>query len=331
MNRSYSGFTIIELLVVVAIIAIIAVGAFVALNPTKRLGDSNDARRKADLISLARAIELYTADYGTAPSQLVSAAIQAGQKYVLCSSASTLSCNGQSNSCRVVTDSNFIGPYLSSLPIDPAKTATTDTGYYITRSNTNTLVLGACTPYSSSAVEVAARVNLPTYVASNSCGDGSVGGAEVCDYTSTACPNNASYRYTGFVYDGSTCTSSKYACSTSCDACITKAACLGTCDSGGVYSGGYCWYLAPDDATACSTVCTNHSTTCTNSTWNDSGTCTIAGSLGISCSSCNSVASNKAPYYDSGTSACYYRASGSGACTGTVGIPGFNRICACNG
>lgn len=322
------GFTLIELLITIGIVAVIAAGLFVALNPAKRIGDSNDARRKTDLESIARAIELYTADYGAPPSQIAAAGIQSGQKYVLCSSSSTLTCNGQSNTCQVVTDTNFIGPYLGDLPIDPTKTATTDTGYYITRSNTNTLILGACSSYSGS-VQIASRVNLPTYVASVACGDGSVGGAEVCDYTGTVCPNNASYSYAGYVYDGVTCTSSKYACNTaSCNACITQAACLGTCDSGGVYSGGYCWYQAPDDATSCTTVCASHAG-CTVSTWNDNASCAIANAF-LTCSICSSVASNKAPYFDVGTSACYYRASGSGACTGTVGVPGFNRICACN-
>lgn len=161
------------------------------------------------------------------------------------------------------------------------------------------------------------------------CGDGSRVSPEVCDFTSTACPNNSSYRYTGYTSDGVTCTSSHYACSNSCSGCINQASCLGTCDSGGVYSNGYCYYLAPDDVTTCTTVCSTHGT-CVTGTWNDNSSCTIAAALGVSCSSCNAVASNKTPYYDTSSLACYYRSAGSGACAGTVGIPGFNRICACS-
>ena len=160
------GFTLIELLVTIGIVAIIAAAVLYALNPAGRIGESNDSRRKMDLQSISEAIEMYTVDYGSAPSQLASPNIASGQKYVLCSSATTLTCNGQSNTCLPVTDTNFLGQYLPTLPIDPTKTAVTDTGYYISRSNTNTLILGACSVYDTAAsVELASRVNLPTYVA----------------------------------------------------------------------------------------------------------------------------------------------------------------------
>lgn len=166
-----SGFTLIELLVVIFIIAVVAAAALYALNPAKRIGESNDGRRNSDLISLGKALELYTADYGSAPSQLASSGIAAGQKYVLCSSAAELSCAGQTNDCLVVTDTNFLGQYLPSLPIDPTKSAVTDTGYYITRSNTNSLVLGACSSYNTSApIQVTSRVNLPAYAGPTSQG-----------------------------------------------------------------------------------------------------------------------------------------------------------------
>ncbi len=223
-----SGFTLIELLVTIGVIAVLAAGALYALNPAKRIGESNDGRRKSDLISLGKAIEMYTADYGSAPSQLASSAIASGQKYVLCSSAATLSCDGQSHDCLVVTDANFLGQYLPALPIDPLKSAVTDTGYYITRSNTNSLVLGACSSYNTSApVQVAARVNLPTYVSSNVCGDGVLGGSEKCDYDAggPVCPNWGSHYYSGYVEDGINCIG-KYGCSVYCDSCISYTACM---------------------------------------------------------------------------------------------------------
>jgi prepilin-type N-terminal cleavage/methylation domain-containing protein len=227
-NAPSVGFTLIELLIVIVVISLIATAAFAALNPTKRIGDSNDGRRKADLISLSKAIELYTADYGYAPTQLASNAIASGQKYVLCTSAATLTCGGQSNPCLVVSDSNFLGTYLSTLPIDPSKSATTDTGYYITRSNTNSLVLGACSSYNTSApVQIASRVNLPAYVPSAICGNQIIEGSEVCDSARTlVCENNGAYFTAGYVEDGATCVG-KAACNASCTACITPTACCG--------------------------------------------------------------------------------------------------------
>ncbi len=328
MNNRQSGFTLIELLVVIFIIAIVAASALYALNPARRIGESNDARRKTELESVARAVELYTADHGSAPTDIAYAGIVVGSKYVLCSSAGTLTCGSQTLPCRVISSTDFLGTYLPALPVDPTKSSTADTGYYVTRSNNNTLILGSCSTYSGNPVEIAARVNLPTYV--TACADGIVGGSEVCDYTSTACPNNASYRYTGYAYDGVTCTSSTYACNTSCNGCINQASCLGTCDSGGVYSGGYCWYVAPDDSSSCTAVCSTHGS-CTVGTWNDDASCTIAAALGISCTSCTGSATNKAPAYDSVSNGCYYRSGGgNAACSGNHGISDFRRICACN-
>jgi|GEM_PF-696638 len=328
MRKNSNGFTLIELLVVIFIIAIVAAGVLYALSPARRIGESNDVRRKTELVAIAKAVELYTADHGKAPTELTYAGIVAGSKYVLCSSAGTLTCAGQTLACRVVDDTDFIGVYLPSLPIDPSKSATTDTGYYISRSNNNTLVLGSCTSYSSTAVQVAAQVNLPTFAVS--CGDGTIGGSEVCDYIGTACPNNASYRYSGYAYDGSTCISSTYACDTTCAACINQASCTGTCGAGGIYSAGYCYYLATNDTSTCNDVCTNNNSTCTDGSWNDNATCTMATNLGATCNTCTSNASARAPAYDSANNVCYYRSSGNGACTQTFDLSDYRRICGCN-
>ncbi len=39
-----NGFTLIELIIVIAIIALLAAGTFVAVNPAKRVGDSQNAQ-----------------------------------------------------------------------------------------------------------------------------------------------------------------------------------------------------------------------------------------------------------------------------------------------
>jgi len=52
-----SGFTLIEILIVVAIIGILSAGVLVGLGPVQRQG--RDARRLADLRSVQNALELY--------------------------------------------------------------------------------------------------------------------------------------------------------------------------------------------------------------------------------------------------------------------------------
>ena len=50
------GFTLIELIIVVAIIALLAAATFVAVNPAKRIGEANDAQRWSDITAIAYVI-----------------------------------------------------------------------------------------------------------------------------------------------------------------------------------------------------------------------------------------------------------------------------------
>ncbi|MDQ5970976.1 MAG: hypothetical protein QG603_753, partial [Patescibacteria group bacterium] len=45
MKKTFKGFTLIELIIVIAVIALLAAATFVAINPAKRVGDANNSRR----------------------------------------------------------------------------------------------------------------------------------------------------------------------------------------------------------------------------------------------------------------------------------------------
>ncbi len=59
------GFTLIELIIVIAIIAVIAAGVFVALDPVKRLNAGRNATRWTDATSIVSAIKLFQSDSST--------------------------------------------------------------------------------------------------------------------------------------------------------------------------------------------------------------------------------------------------------------------------
>ncbi len=71
-NRS-KGFTLIELIVVIGILSVLAVASLVALNPVAQFQKANDARRKADLSQIQKALETYYQDNGKYPLSSVSA------------------------------------------------------------------------------------------------------------------------------------------------------------------------------------------------------------------------------------------------------------------
>lgn len=64
-----AGFTLIEILIVIAIIGVL-VGAFITiLNPANQLRISRDARRKSDLKQIQAGLELYRSDRGDYPAE----------------------------------------------------------------------------------------------------------------------------------------------------------------------------------------------------------------------------------------------------------------------
>ena len=73
------GFTLIEILIVVAIIAILASVVLVGLGPTQQAG--RDARRLSDLRGVQTALELYFSSCGFYPGPKIPATGCAGQAF----------------------------------------------------------------------------------------------------------------------------------------------------------------------------------------------------------------------------------------------------------
>lgn len=66
--RRSSGFTLVELLVVVSIIGILVSAALLILNPFAQVQKGNDSKRKADLSQIQKALETHYHDLGRYPS-----------------------------------------------------------------------------------------------------------------------------------------------------------------------------------------------------------------------------------------------------------------------
>lgn len=162
MKRA-GGFTLIELIIVITVVAVLAAVAFVILSPSKILNSSQDGRRKVDLQSLKTAVQFYTADHGELPPELSLSGLALNQKDVICGTINTPSCLGESNTC--VNPSSLIPTYLATLPKDPVEGHDVNTGYYVTRTGTNSLTFGSCNGSAGQILETATTLALPTYVA----------------------------------------------------------------------------------------------------------------------------------------------------------------------
>lgn len=174
--KDNKAFTLVQLIITVAVISILAVSVFSALKISSRTGQAKDVQRYEAVTAIGKAVELYQLDNDALPADLIAANVDVDQKFVICSAGSYRTCDGQYRVCIIIDDTDFLGPYLGgALPIDPDKSSTVDTGYYIARSG-DKMVFGACESYAETNIEYIARATMPS-----ACGNGIVESDEVCD------------------------------------------------------------------------------------------------------------------------------------------------------
>ncbi|MFA6295982.1 MAG: prepilin-type N-terminal cleavage/methylation domain-containing protein [Patescibacteria group bacterium] len=150
-----AGFTLIELILVIAIIIIIAAAIFVALNPAKRLGDANDSRRWSDVNQTLSAVHQYVVDNkGAFPN---SGTWTSGVNFVLGTAGSgcNTTCTAVATQAACLNLSDLVtNNYIGAIPADPVTGTAANTDYYVSRNPGGIVTIGACDPYSASPIKV---------------------------------------------------------------------------------------------------------------------------------------------------------------------------------
>jgi prepilin-type N-terminal cleavage/methylation domain-containing protein len=134
LSSHHKGFTLLEILLVVAALAILAGIVIFAINPGKQIADTRDAQRKVDVNTILNAIYQYSIDNGSIP-----ASIPITTANEVCKTGAT-DCSGLVDLSDLTTNER----YLVSIPVDPLGGTDTDgTGYTVLKTANNRVTVAA--------------------------------------------------------------------------------------------------------------------------------------------------------------------------------------------
>ncbi|MDQ7814461.1 MAG: type II secretion system protein [Patescibacteria group bacterium] len=131
--KNAKGFTLIEVLLVIAILAVLAAIVLIAINPPRSIAQSNNAQRWSNINAIINSIHQYAIDNnGIIPATITS--------------VSTEICKTGAGSCAGLIDLGvvtFEERYILKIPTDPTSASANGTGYYVFKDAYNRITVEA--------------------------------------------------------------------------------------------------------------------------------------------------------------------------------------------
>ncbi len=139
------GFTLIELIIVIAIIAILAGAIFVAIDPARRLHESRNARRRTDISTILDAIKTYQADHaGTHYFNISTLTVDLNYQIGTSSGSCSIDCGDTIIQSQCVDLTDIGTNYMSIIPKDPTDGTNATTGYAMRKDAQGAITVIAC-------------------------------------------------------------------------------------------------------------------------------------------------------------------------------------------
>lgn len=140
--KNQSGFTLLEILLVVAAISILAGIVIFAVNPTKQLGETRNAQRRLDVNTILNSVYQYSIDnLGAMPPSITTGTDCQLVSQEVCKTDTGCSGLVDLHTYLVSTSSK----YIVAIPVDPSVGAGNTTGYQIYKNSSNRITV--CAPH----------------------------------------------------------------------------------------------------------------------------------------------------------------------------------------